>query len=305
MTQTAAHPPIVSRSDWLAQRTRLLEREKELTRHADRVAAERRRLPMVRIDKDYVFDGPEGRCRLVDLFAGKTQLIVYHFMFDPEWEKGCPGCTGFVDALGDLSMLGERNTAFCLISRAPFAKLEAYRKQRGWNRRWVSSFGGAFNYDFHVTLDEAVQPAIYNFRPVKDTGEAHGLSVFFRIGEEVYHTYSAYARGVEDLVHTYSLLDVTPYGRQEDWEDSPAGWPQKPTYGAEASRRDGGVKKISPSKATSRAWSRRRGVGRKRPASGVAAAEPGGGSRGGPRRRSCGRRDRDGCGRPSEPGRRA
>lgn len=231
MTQTAAHPPIVSRSDWLAQRTRLLEREKELTRHADRIAAERRRLPMVRIDKDYVFDGPEGRCRLVDLFAGKTQLIVYHFMFDPEWEKGCPGCTGFVDALGDLSMLDERNTAFCLISRAPFAKLEAYRKQRGWNRRWVSSFGGVFNYDFHVTLDEAVQPAVYNFRPVKDTGEAHGLSVFFRIGEEVYHTYSAYARGVEDLVHTYSLLDVTPYGRQEDWEDSPAGWPQKPTYG--------------------------------------------------------------------------
>lgn len=231
MTQITAHPPIASQEEWLAQRRRLLEQEKELTRRADRVAAERRRLPMVRVEKDYVFEGPRGPCRLVDLFEGKTQLVVYHFMFDPEWEKGCPGCTGFVDALGDLSLLGERNTAFCLISRAPFAKLETYRQQRGWNRAWYSSFGGEFNYDFHVTLDEKVAPANYNFRPVTDKGESHGLSVFFRIGDAVYHTYSCYARGVENLVHPYSLLDVTPYGRQEDWEDSPAGWPQKPTYG--------------------------------------------------------------------------
>ena len=231
MNPSSAHPPIVSRSEWLAQRTQLLEREKELTRQSDRIAAERRRLPMVRIDKDYVFEGAAGPCRLVDLFAGKTQLIVYHFMFDPEWEKGCPGCSGFVDALGDLSLLGERNTAFCLISRAPFAKLDAYRTQRGWNRPWVSSFGSEFNYDFQVTLDASMQPVIYNYRPVEHTGEAHGLSVFFRLGDEVYHTYSTYARGVENLVHTYSLLEVTPYGRQEDWEDSPAGWPQKPTYG--------------------------------------------------------------------------
>jgi len=231
MTPIPAHPLIVSRVEWLAQRTRLLEQEKELKRHSDRVAAERRRLPMVRIEKDYVLDGPSGPRRLRDLFEGRTQLIVYHFMFDPEWEKGCPGCTGFVDALGDLSMLGERNTTFCLISRAPFAKLESYRKQRGWNRAWYSSFGGEFNHDFHVTLDAGVAPPIYNYRPATNEGEAHGLSVFFRIGDEVFHTYSCYARGLEDLVHTYSLLGVTPYGRQEDWEDSPPGWPQKPTYG--------------------------------------------------------------------------
>ncbi|MEO5959202.1 MAG: DUF899 domain-containing protein [Opitutaceae bacterium] len=236
-----AHPPIVSRAEWRAQRTRLLEREKSARRQRDSVAAERRRLPMVRIDKDYVFEGPTGKRRLGDLFEGRLQLIVYHFMFDPAWEKGCPGCTGFVDALGDLSMLAKRNTTFGLISRAPFAKLEAYRKQRGWNRAWFSSFGSDFNYDFHVTLDEKVRPVEYNFRtkaemlakdsPNETEGEAHGLSVFFRVNEQIYHTYSAYARGVESLTDAYSLLDVTPYGRQEDWEDSPAGWPQQPTYG--------------------------------------------------------------------------
>lgn len=236
-----AHPPIVSPADWLAQRKRLLAREKEVTRAWDRVAAERRRLPMARVEKDYVFDGPAGKRHLGDLFEGRLQLIVYHFMFDPAWDKGCPGCTGFVDALGDLSMLAERNTTFVLISRAPFAKLEAYRKQRAWNRAWYSSFGSDFNYDFHVTLDAKIRPVEYNYRrgdelaahdPTgKPEGEAHGLSVFLKWGDEVYHTYSTYARGVECLTDAYSLLDVTPYGRQEDWEDSPAGWPQRPTYG--------------------------------------------------------------------------
>ena len=231
MTTPVGHPPIVSQPEWLAHRTALLEREKEATRQLDRVAAERRRLPMVPIDKDYVFDGPEGKCRLVELFEGRSQLIVYHFMFDPAWDKGCPGCTGYVDALGDLSMLAKRNTTFVLISRAPFAKLDSYKKQRGWNRPWFSSFGSEFNYDFHVTFAEKIQPAEYNYRLMTNTGEAHGLSVFFRINNEVYHTYSTYARGVEKLTDAYSLLDVTPYGRQEDWEDSPAGWPQQPTYG--------------------------------------------------------------------------
>jgi predicted dithiol-disulfide oxidoreductase (DUF899 family) len=242
MTTTAiAHPPIASRAQWLAQRTQHLAQEKELTRQHDRLAAERRRLPMVRLEKDYVFDGPDGKRHLRDLFDGRLQLIVYHFMFDPAWEKGCPGCTGYVDALGDLSMLGQRNTTFALISRAPLAKLEAYKKQRGWNRPWFSSFGSDFNYDFHVTLDEKVRPVEYNYRPkaemiAKDSpnaiqGESHGLSVFFRLNDEVYHTYSTYARGVENLTNSYSLLEVTPYGRQEDWEDSPAGWPQQPTYG--------------------------------------------------------------------------
>lgn len=231
MKTATAHPPIVTQAEWLALRTQLLEREKEATRLRDRVAAERRRLPMVRIEKDYVFEGPSGKCRLVDLFEGLTQLIVYHFMFDPDKEKACPGCTGYVDALGDLSMLPARNTRFVLISRAPFTKLEAYRREHKWDRPWVSSFGTDFNYDFHVTLDPKVRPVEYNYRPVAETGEAHGLSVFFRVGDDVFHAYSTYGRGVESLTDSYSLLDVTPYGRQEDWEDSPTGWPQMPTYG--------------------------------------------------------------------------
>jgi predicted dithiol-disulfide oxidoreductase (DUF899 family) len=164
-------------------------------------------------------------------------------MFDPDWEKGCMGCTGFVDALGDLSMLAKRDTTFVLISRAPLAKLERYKEERGWNRTWVSSNDSDFNYDYHVTLDDGVAPLEYNYRDKAELearsggepwflkGEAHGLSVFFRVGDEVYHTYSAYARGVEGLTDAYSLLDRTPYGRQEDFEDSPEGWPRKPTYG--------------------------------------------------------------------------
>jgi len=240
-TETIPAPPIASRQDWIAQRKRLLDQERELTKHHDRVAAERRRLPMVPLEKEYMFDGPEGKRSLRDLFDGQRQLIVYHFMFDPAWDKGCPGCTGYVDSLGDLSMFRERDTRFVLISRAPLEKLEAYKKARGWNRPWYSSFGSDFNYDFHVTLDEKVAPIEYNFKnkaellkdesPNQVEGESHGLSVFFRSGDDVFHTYSAYARGVESLTDAYSLLDTTPYGRQEDWEDSPPGWPQKPTYG--------------------------------------------------------------------------
>jgi predicted dithiol-disulfide oxidoreductase (DUF899 family) len=243
ISETAVpHPPIASQDEWLAARKELLAREKEVTKQYDRVSAERRRLPMVKLDKEYVFDGPEGKRSLLDLFDGRRQLIVYHFMFDPDWEAGCPGCTGFVNALGDLSMLGERNTSMVLISRAPLPKLEAYKALKGWSLPWLSSFGSDFNYDFHVTLDEAVAPVEYNFRTKAELeaktdeshimkGEAHGLSVFFRIGDDIFHTYSAYARGVEGLTDAYHLLDRTPYGRQEDWEDSPAGYPQKPTYG--------------------------------------------------------------------------
>lgn len=238
---TIAHPDIASREEWLAERKKLLVHEKEATKHRDRVSAERRRLPMVKIDKEYTFDGPDGRRSLLDLFDGRRQLIVYHFMFDPKWTEGCPGCTGYVDALGDLTMLNDRNTSFVLISRAPLAKLEAYKERKGWSQRWLSSYGSDFNYDFHATLDESKAPIEYNFRDKAELeargqahdlkGEAHGLSVFFRLDDDIYHTYSTYARGVESLTDSYSLLDVTPYGRQEDWEDSPDGWPQKPTYG--------------------------------------------------------------------------
>jgi len=214
--QEIAHPPIATRDEWLAARKTLLAHEKEVTKHYDRVSAERRRLPMVKLEKTYTFDGPEGKRSLLDLFEGHHQLIVYHFMFDPAWENGCDGCTGFVNALADLSMLPARDTQFVLISRAPLEKLQAYKTRKGWDRPWYSSFGSDFNYDFQVTTD---------------TGETHGLSVFFRINDDVFHTYSTYNRGTESLTDSYRLLDVTPYGRQEDWEDSPAGWPQHPTYG--------------------------------------------------------------------------
>jgi predicted dithiol-disulfide oxidoreductase (DUF899 family) len=162
-------------------------------------------------------------------------------MFDPDSEQGCPGCTGYIDGLGDLSLLQERDTNLVLISRAPFAKLDACKKKKGWKWPWYSSFGSDFNYDFHVTLDEKVCPVEYDYRskaemiahdsPNPTEGEEHGVSVFFRLDDEVFHTYSAYARGTEGLSDSYALLDLTPYGRQEDWEDSPSGWPQRPTYG--------------------------------------------------------------------------
>jgi predicted dithiol-disulfide oxidoreductase (DUF899 family) len=215
-TQDLAHPPIATRDEWLAARKTLLAHEKEVTKHYDRVSAERRRLPMVKLEKTYTFDGSEGKRSLYDLFNGYRQLIVYHFMFDPAWENGCDGCTGYVNELADLSMLPARDTQFVLISRAPLEKLQAYKKLKGWDRPWYSSFGSDFNYDFQVTTDK---------------GETHGLSVFFRIDDDVFHTYSTYNRGTESLTDSYRLLDMTPYGRQEDWEDSPSGWPQHPTYG--------------------------------------------------------------------------
>lgn len=242
MTASAIpHPPIVSRGQWLGERKKLLAHEKELTGQYDRVNAERRRLPMVKIEKDYVFDGPNGKTSLKDLFESRRQLVVYHFMFDPAWEKGCPGCTRYVNAIGDLSMLNDRDTTFVLVSRAPLAKLDAYRAQKRWSLSWFSSFGSDFNYDFHATNDEKVAPIECNYRNKAELeakngsdaieGEEHGLSVFFRLGDGVFHTYSVYARGTERLTDARALLDMTPYGRQQDFEDSPHGWPQQPTYG--------------------------------------------------------------------------
>src|ERR1700737_3500685 len=219
-TDTIPHPPIVSRDQWLAERKKLLWHEKELTRHRDRINAERRRLPMVKIEKGYVFDGPNGKRSLKGLFDGRRQLIVYHFMFDPKWDKGCPGCTSYVNALGDLSLLKKNDTTFVVISRAPLEKVEKYRAEKGWDINWFSSFGSDFNYDFHVTSDPKVAPVEYNYRskveteatkghPVKMEGEEHGLSVFFRLDDELFHTYSSYARGTESLTDGYRLLDMT------------------------------------------------------------------------------------------------
>jgi predicted dithiol-disulfide oxidoreductase (DUF899 family) len=155
-------PGIVSRAEWLGSRKALLAKEKEFTRHRDALNAERRRPPMVRIDKDYVFEGPQGPARLLDLFEGRQQLIVYHFMFDPSWDAGCPSCSLLADNIGDLAHLHARKTTLALVSRAPLKKIEAYWKRMGWTFPWYSSFGSDFNYDFHVTLDERVARVEYN-----------------------------------------------------------------------------------------------------------------------------------------------
>jgi predicted dithiol-disulfide oxidoreductase (DUF899 family) len=234
-------PKIVSREDWLVARKAHLAHEKQVTQEIDRLHAERRRLPMVKIAKDYAFEGPNGTSSLRDLFEGRRQLVIYHFMFGPTWDKGCSGCTEHIDALGnDRAMLADKDVTFAVVSRAPLAKLEAYKQAKGWSISWYSSFASDFNYDFHVTLDPAIATVEYNFRSAAEieaaghkvpSGEEHGLSVFFRDGDELFHTYSAYARGTENVSNAFEILDVTPYGRQLDFEDSPPGWPQKPTYG--------------------------------------------------------------------------
>jgi predicted dithiol-disulfide oxidoreductase (DUF899 family) len=234
--ETIPHPPIVGYAEWLEARKELLVREKELTRARDALNASRRRLPMVKMEQDYRFVGPGGEVGFAALFEGRRQLVIYHFMFDPRWDDGCPTCTRYVDGLSGLSTLHSRDATFALVSRAPYEKLAAYKERRGWSVPWYSSYGSDFNYDFHVTFDESVAPTEHNYRAVsipkdEQPGEGQGLSVFFRLGDDVFHTYSTYARGVEGLTSGYSFLDVTPYGRQEDFEDSPPGWPQRPTYG--------------------------------------------------------------------------
>jgi predicted dithiol-disulfide oxidoreductase (DUF899 family) len=226
-------PNIASRDEWLAARKALLVREKELTRARDALNADRRRLPMVKVTKDYVFAGPGGEARLPDLFDGRLQLIVQHFMFHPSWDDGCPSCTAGADEISDglLDHLHKRDTTLAVISRAPLEKIERYKAKRGWTFPWYSSFGSDFNYDFHVTLDESVAPIEYNFRDKEElvskgmgwladgSSEQPGHSCFLRVGDDVFHTYSMYARGAEQLGGSYYFLDLTALGRQEDWEE--------------------------------------------------------------------------------------
>jgi predicted dithiol-disulfide oxidoreductase (DUF899 family) len=208
-------PPVVSPAEWQEAHDRLLLKEKEATHARDALAAERRRLPRVLIDKNYEFEGPAGKASLLDLFDGRRQLILYHFMFAPDVEgwpaAGCDGCTMFVDNLGNLVQLGERDTSFALVSLAPLPNIEAYKKRKGWTAPWFSSGGSDFNRDFGITTDE---------------GETFGLSVFIRDGDSIFRTYFTAGRGVEMLGTSRSFLDLTPLGRQEAWEDSPAGYPQ-------------------------------------------------------------------------------
>jgi predicted dithiol-disulfide oxidoreductase (DUF899 family) len=218
-------PRVVSRDEWLAARKDLLAREKELTRQRDAMSAERRRLPMVRIEKQYVFEGPDGKASLLDLFEGCRQLIVGHFMFDPSWEEGCPSCSAGADEIssGLLRHLHVRDTTFVYVSRAPLGKIEAYKASKGWTFPWYSSYGSDFNYDFHATLDGSVAPVEYNFRIMDDqdeqSAEVPGRSSFLREGDSVFHTYSVYARGLETVGGSYYFLDETALGRQEDWEE--------------------------------------------------------------------------------------
>ena len=228
-------PEIVSREEWLSARKALLAKEKEATRARDALNADRRRLPMVEIDKEYLFDGPDGKVRLVDMFDGRRQLIVQHVMFDPSWDDACPSCTAGIDELspGLIEHLQSRETNFALISRTPLAKIEDYRTRRGWPYAWYSSFGNDFNYDFHVTMDPSVAPIQYNYRDAdelvdagmswlvegKGTSEQPGMSCFLRDGDRVFHTYSAFARGVDHFGGAYGFLDLTALGRQEDWEE--------------------------------------------------------------------------------------
>jgi predicted dithiol-disulfide oxidoreductase (DUF899 family) len=216
-------PPIVSEAEWQDAHEQLLAKEKEATRARDALAAERRRQPMVRIDKQYVLEGPGGEASLLDLFEGRRQLLLYHFMFGPNQEVGCDGCSMFVDQVGHLAHLHARDTSFALVSRALLAKIEPYRQRMGWTIPWYSSFDSDFNVDFGLS-PETPQEGVYQ------DGETFGLSVFFRDGDDVFRTYFTNRRGVEALGSVWTFLDLTPLGRQEDWEDSPPGRPQGPRY---------------------------------------------------------------------------
>jgi predicted dithiol-disulfide oxidoreductase (DUF899 family) len=221
---------VVSRDEWLGARKELLAQEKEATRVKDAADARRRALPMVEVDKKYVFTGPGGAAGLPDLFRGRRQLIVYHFMWRhaesgfPQEDQGCPTCSFLVDNIGDLSHLQACDTSLVLMSRAPLASIEPFQKRMGWQAPWYSSYGSDFNYDFHVSLDEDVAPLEYNYKDkaalerdvpyIRSGTDAHGVSVFLREGDRVFHTYSAYGRGVDSLLGTYNYLDLTPLGRQ-------------------------------------------------------------------------------------------
>lgn len=218
----------VSRKEWLDARRALLVKEKEATRAHDILCKDRRALPVVKVDEPYEFESLNGdKLKLLDLFEGRRQLIVYHFMFSPDEDEGCSACSVLGDTVGHLSHLHSRDTTFAAVSRAPISKIGPFRERMGWTFPWYSSGNGDFNYDFNVTLTDS-RPLMYNYMSEADTKQQltsklgpnftfdmHGLSVFLRDGDTVYHSYSTYARGTEKLVTTYNMLDLTPLGRLE------------------------------------------------------------------------------------------
>jgi len=220
-------PRVVSPAEWLNARKELLAAEEEAVRNLNQIAARRREMPAVRIDKDYVFEGPAGKASLLDLFEGRTQLIVQHFMFDPAWDEGCPVCSLQADSVGTLAHLHARNTSFAAVSRAPISSIEPFRQRMGWTFPWYSSYASDFNYDFHVTHDESVRPVEYNFRTAQELidmgepffarpGEQGGVSVFFRDDDTVLHTWSGYGMVTDLLSGNDIRLDLTPLGRQDE-----------------------------------------------------------------------------------------
>jgi predicted dithiol-disulfide oxidoreductase (DUF899 family) len=219
---STANHPVVSRDQWAAERRKLLAREKELTHLRDQIARERRALPWVRIDKVYTFEAPEGRRTLADLFEGRRQLMVQHFMLGPGWEQGCPSCSFMADHTDGMNVhLAHRDVTFVAVSRAPLAEIERFRRRMGWQFKWVSSHGSEFNHDFGVSFtpeEKAKGQVDYNYGPRPfESDEMPGISVFYmNDAGDVFQTYSTYGRGVEVMMGTYNLLDLTPKGRDED-----------------------------------------------------------------------------------------
>jgi predicted dithiol-disulfide oxidoreductase (DUF899 family) len=230
-----AFPDVVTRDEWLEARKRLLALEKQATRERDALNAERRRLPMVAIEKEYVFDGPDGKVALADLFDGSRQLIVQHVMFGPDWDGACSGCTAGINETSDgmRAHLKSRDTNFVLVSRAPLEKLRQYQAKMGWTIPWYSAYGSDFNYDYQATVDKERRQFVYNYKEQpdlledEDSTEVPGFSFFLRDGDQVFHTYSTWARGTDIVGSAYSFLDLTALGRQENWEE-PKGRAPKP-----------------------------------------------------------------------------
>jgi len=215
-------PKVVSQAEWLAARKELLSKEKEFTRLRDQLSRQRRELPWEKVEKAYVFDGPKGKETLADLFGGKSQLIVYHFMFGPGWEEGCPSCSFISDHIdGSVVHLAARDVRLVVVSRAPLAQIEAFKKRMGWRFKWVSSYGSDFNYDYQVSMtkEELEKGQVhYNYAMQQFPSEERpGASAFYKDGaDNIFHTYSTYARGLDILIGAYNWLDLAPKGRDED-----------------------------------------------------------------------------------------
>lgn len=223
-----AEHAVVSRQEWLDARLALMAKEKALTHQYDALVRERQQLPWVRVEKKYVFDSPEGKKRLADLFEDKSQLFIYHFMFGPEWEQGCPSCSLLMDSVnGNYIHLTQRDVSLVLVSRAPMEKIAPFKKRMGWSVPWVSSYGNDFNRDYAVSFShDEMNGNNYNFgtlRPYAD--ESPGVSAFYKDRDgSIYHTYSSYARGPENLMSIYAILDMSPKGRNEEGLPWPMAW---------------------------------------------------------------------------------